>query len=336
MILRRVQLADGKTRAFVNDQPVSVQTLKSLGTALVEIHGQHDDRALVDAATHRRLLDAFGGLEDQADTVWGLWETRRTAREAVDAHRIEVERAQREADYLRHSVEELGKLAPEQGEETALADKRAGMMAAEKIAGDLKEAHEVVAGNNSPVAAFGAAIRRLERRHAQAPMLVEPAVKALDDALTSIEEARAHLEAALQAANYDPAELERIEERLFSLRAAGRKYNVPVDGLAALAQKYAADLALIDAGAEQLAQLEKAAHGGGRAIIAKPRKSCPPRATRRRARSTRRSMRKSRRSSSNARPSPRKCRRIPRPAGRTASIAWNSGRRPIPARGRGR
>ena len=259
LILRRVQLADGKTRAFVNDQPVSVQTLKSLGTALVEIHGQHDDRALVDAATHRRLLDAYGGLEDQADTVWALWETRRRAREAVDAHRVEVERAQREADYLRHSVEELSKLAPEQGEETALADKRAGMMAAEKIAGDLKDAHEAVAGNSSPVPIFAAAIRRLERRQTQAPMLVEPAVKALDAALDSIEEARTHLEAALQAANYDPAELERIEERLFSLRAAGRKYNASVDSLAALAQKYAADLALIDAGAEQLAQLEKAA-----------------------------------------------------------------------------
>lgn len=260
LILRRVQLADGKTRAFVNDQPVSVQTLKSLGTMLVEIHGQHDDRALVDAATHRRLLDAFGGLEEQAEAVTMLWDTRRKAREALDAHRIEVERAQREADYLRHSVQELSKLAPVPGEETTLADKRAGMMSAEKIAEDLNEAHEAVAGANSPVPAFGTAIRRLERRHAQAPTLVEPAVKALDAALTSIEEARAHLEAALHAANYDPLELERIEERLFSLRAAGRKYNSPVDSLAALAEKYAADLALIDAGAEQLAQLEKTAH----------------------------------------------------------------------------
>src|SRR5688572_10228427 len=99
LILRRVQFADGKTRAFVNDQ-----TLKSLGAALVEIHGQHDDRALVDAATHRRLLDAYGGLEEQSDTVWALWETRRAAREAVETHRVEVERARREADYLRHSV----------------------------------------------------------------------------------------------------------------------------------------------------------------------------------------------------------------------------------------
>src|SRR5581483_893213 len=104
LILRRVQFADGRTRAFVNDQPVSVQVLKLLGEALVEIHGQHDDRALVDAATHRRLLDAFGGLEDNAAEVARLWEARRSAQAAVDTHRAEVERAKREGDWLRHAV----------------------------------------------------------------------------------------------------------------------------------------------------------------------------------------------------------------------------------------
>ena len=110
-----MQTADGKTRAFVNDQPVSVQALKSLGAALVEIHGQHDDRALVDAATHRALLDAYAGLEDDAGEVERLWTARRLAAEAVDSHKIEVERAQREADYLRHAVEELRKLKPAAG-----------------------------------------------------------------------------------------------------------------------------------------------------------------------------------------------------------------------------
>jgi DNA repair protein RecN (Recombination protein N) len=259
LILRRVQFADGRTRAFVNDQPVSVQALKSLGAALVEIHGQHDERALVDAATHRRLLDAYGGLERQAEAVERLWGERRAAMEAVESHRLEVERAKREADYLRHAVEELSKLAPQPGEETMLAEKRAAMMAAEKIAGDLQEAHEAVAGNHSPVPQLSTAIRKLERRGAQLPSLVEPAVKALDIALNAIEDARSHLERALAAADYDPAELERIEERLFALRAAGRKYNSPVDALAAVAEKYERDLALIDAGAEKLAQLEKLA-----------------------------------------------------------------------------
>ena len=259
LILRRVQSADGKTRAFVNDQPVSVQTLRSLGSELVEIHGQHDDRALVDAASHRRLLDAFGGLEEQAAEVTRLWDARRSAFEALAAHRVEVERARREADYLRHAVEELNLLASQDGEEAALAERRASMMQAEKIAEDLNEAFDAVAGSASPVPMLGSAIRRLERRSAQAPGLVEPAVKSLDAALGAIEEARSHLEAALQKANYDPQELERIEERLFALRAAGRKFSVPVDGLPALAQKYAADLALIDAGAERLVELEKTA-----------------------------------------------------------------------------
>ena len=259
LILRRVQSADGKTRAFINDQPVSVQALKSLGAALVEIHGQHDDRALVDAATHRTLLDAYAGLEENAAEVARLWEQRREAAQAVETHRTEVQRAQREADYLRHAVDELSKLKPEPGEETALADRRTAMMQAEKIAGDLRDAYDAVAGNASPVPGFASAIRRLERRSAQAPGLTDPAVKALDAALTAIDEARTHLEAALHAADYDPAELERIEERLFSLRAAGRKYNAPVDQLAALGERYAGDLALIDAGAEKLAALEKTA-----------------------------------------------------------------------------
>src|SRR5664279_1121608 len=232
LILRRVQFADGRTRAFINDQPVSVQVMKELGTALVEIHGQHDERALVDAATHRRLLDAFGALEADAAKVAGLWEARREAQAAADAHRAEVERAKREGDWLRHAVDELGTLSPQAGEETALAERRTGMMQAEKVAEDLRDAHEVIAGANSSVPGLAAVVRRLERRASQAPSLVEPAVKALDVALTALEETRSHLEQALRTADFDPAELERNEERLFALRAAGRTYNVPVDELA--------------------------------------------------------------------------------------------------------
>ena len=259
LILRRVQLADGRTRAFVNDQPVSVQLLKQLGAVLVEIHGQHDDRALTDAATHRRLLDAYGRLEDQATEVEALWQTRRDSRAAVDTHRAEVERARREGDWLRHAVEELNKLAPRIGEETTLAERRTAMMQAEKVSEDLRDAHDVIAGAASSVPALSGVIRRLERRAAQAPGLIEPTVKALDTALTALDETRGHLETALRAADFDPAELERIEERLFALRAAGRKYNAPVDELAALAARYNADIALIDAGEDRLKALEAAA-----------------------------------------------------------------------------
>jgi DNA repair protein RecN (Recombination protein N) len=259
MILRRVQLADGRTRAFINDQAISVQTLKAVGTALVEIHGQHDERALVDAATHRRLLDAFAGLEKDVAALGALWDVRRAALAVLDEHRAGMERAAREADYLRHASDELRKLNPKDGEETALAERRTAMMQGEKIAGDLREAQEVVGGNHSPVAALSAAVRRLERRAGNSPTLVEPAVRAIDAAINALEEADQHLTAALIAADFDPAELERIEERLFALRAAARKYSTPVDGLAALAAKYAADVALIDAGADQLKKLESAA-----------------------------------------------------------------------------
>jgi DNA repair protein RecN (Recombination protein N) len=259
LIMRRVQLADGRTRAFVNDQPVGVQILRGLGGALVEIHGQHDERALVDAATHRALLDAFGSLDAQVTEIGRLWHERRQAETAVIEHQGEVERAQREAEFLRHAVAELGKLAPEAGEETALAERRTVMMQGEKVAADLRDALDAVTGSASPVPGLAAAVRRLERRQGQAPALIAPAVKAFDVALTALDEARSDLERALAAADHDPAELERIEERLFALRAAGRKYNVAVDDLAALGARCAADLDLIDAGAQRLAQLTEAA-----------------------------------------------------------------------------
>jgi DNA repair protein RecN (Recombination protein N) len=259
LILRRVQFADGRTRAFVNDQPVSVQVLRALGAALVEIHGQHDERAFVEAATHRALLDAYGRIETDAADVADLWTQWRQREAAVQSHKAEVERAGREAEWLRHAVEELGGLAPQTGEETTLAERRATMMQAEKVADDLRSTHDSVAGPNSPVPPLASAVRRLERRAAQAPALIEPAVKAIDAALTALEEARLALQQALQVAEYDPQELEKIEERLFALRAAGRKYNAPVDELAALARRYESDLALIDAGAERLAVLAREA-----------------------------------------------------------------------------
>jgi DNA repair protein RecN (Recombination protein N) len=259
MILRRVQLADGRTRAFINDQAISVQTMKAVGAALVEIHGQHDERALVDAATHRRLLDAFAGLEKDVTALETLWDARKTAYAALETHRANMERAARDADYLRHAADELKKLNPKEGEESKLAERRTGMMQGEKIAADLREAQEAVSGHHSPISSLAAAVRRLERRAGSSPSLVEPAVKAIDVAINALEEADQHLSAALIAADFDPAELERIEERLFALRGAARKYSTPVDGLAALAAKYFADVATIDAGAGQLKGLESAA-----------------------------------------------------------------------------
>jgi DNA repair protein RecN (Recombination protein N) len=258
LILRRVQLADGRTRAFVNDQPVSVQALKAIGASLVEIHGQHDERALVEAETHRAILDAFGGLHGKARAVGAAAQRLREARAALEAHRAQVERARKEGDFLRHAVEELTALQPQAGEEAVLAERRIVMMQAEKVAQDLNEAYAAVSGSASPVPILSAALRKLERRATQTPSLVEPSIKALDAALVALDEARTALEEGLRATEFDARELEQAEERLFALRAASRKYNVPADNLVDLRERYEAEVAAIDAGEERLAVLEQA------------------------------------------------------------------------------
>lgn len=256
LILRRVQMADGRTRAFINDQPVSVQTLRAAGNELVEIHGQHDDRALVDPAMHRALLDAFGGLETQASQVrqaHGAW---RAVCEELAAARARIEAALREADYLKHAHEELTKLDVQPGEETELAGRRVSMQQAEKVVADIREAWQAVSSDNSPAPIIAAVLRRLERRAAQAPQLIEPSLKALGEALNAFETAAQTLEQALRDCDFNPHELETAEERLFAIRAAARKYNVTPDALPALAQSFAASLHALDAGEANVASLE--------------------------------------------------------------------------------
>jgi len=259
LILRRVQLADGRTRAFINDQPVSVQVLREVGRRLVEIHGQHDERALIDSATHRTLLDAFGGnlpLAAEAESLWTAW--REAVADAAE-ERERLAKAAAEADFIRHAVEELTAVAPQPDEEKQLAERRAQMMGAEKVSEDLRDAHETVAGPANPLPALSAALRRLERRMNDAPDLVGVPVKALEMAINALEEARDGLERALRAADFDPAELERIEERLFGLRALARKYQTTVENLPAVAARFASDLESIDKGSANLKKLEVAA-----------------------------------------------------------------------------
>ncbi|MCE4222272.1 DNA repair protein RecN [Methylobacterium sp. C25] len=257
LILRRTQFADGRTRAFVNDQPVGVQVLRAIGAALVEIHGQHDDRALADPATHRAILDAFGGLQKPLAATAQAAKRVRTAREKLTEHRARVDAVRKEADFLRHAVEELAALDPQDGEEASLAERRTVMQQGEKVARELNEALDAVGGPNSAVPHLSAAVRKLERRAAQAPTLVEPCVAALDAALLALDDARTALDAAILEAEFDPRELERVEERLFALRAASRKYDVAADELARLRERYVADVAAIDAGEEALGGLER-------------------------------------------------------------------------------
>jgi DNA repair protein RecN (Recombination protein N) len=257
MILRRIQFADGRTRAFINDQPVSVQVLREVGRTLVEIHGQHDERALVDSVTHRSLLDAFAGHLDKVEETGKLYRAWREAVLAVETERARLAKVLAEADYVRHSVDELTALALKVGEEKELADRRAAMMRAEKVADDLRDAYETVAGPANPVPSLSVSLRRLERRVTEAGDLVGVPVKALEAALSALEDARDGLERALAAADFDPRELERIEERLFGLRAAARKYGTTVEELPALAARFAIDLEAIDKGAVNLAALER-------------------------------------------------------------------------------
>lgn len=256
LIFRRVQSADGRTKAFVNDQALSVQLMRQVGQLLVEIHGQHDDRALVDTDAHRMLLDAFAGLAEESQAVGRLHKVWRDTERTLKKHRDQVEKAAREADYLRASVEELEKLSPQDGEEDDLAERRSRMMKAERIAGDIAEASEFLNGNASPVPHIASLVRRLERKSHEAPGLLEDTVALLDAALDQLSNAQMEVETALRKTEYDPRELERVEERLFALRGASRKYSVPVTELPALVVRMISDLADVDAGEERLARLD--------------------------------------------------------------------------------
>ncbi|MBY6240917.1 DNA repair protein RecN [Methylosinus sp. Sm6] len=259
LVLRRVQTADGRTRAFVNDQPVSAQALRAIGAELVEIHCQHDDRALVDPSAHRALVDAHGGLAGLAAETRALHASLQCARKALAEEEARVAAARAEADYLRHAVDELEALAPQKGEEALLAERRQSMQRSEKVAGDLRDALAAFSGDHSPASEIAAAARRLERRLPQAPQLLEPPARAISAALDAIGFAEQALEQALADADFDPRELERLEERLFALRGAARKHQVAVDDLAALAERFSGELAALEAGEARIAALEQEA-----------------------------------------------------------------------------
>jgi DNA repair protein RecN (Recombination protein N) len=256
VILRRTQSRDGRSRAYINDRPVSVSLLKTVGHKLVEIHGQHEERAMIDPAAHRHLVDAFGGLQKQRKTVahaHGKW--RESAR-AMKSLKSKVEQAARDADYLRSSVEELTVLAPQEGEEEELSGRRQTMMAAEKIAGDLNEAHQALSGQASPMPTLLSTMRKLERKADAAPGLLDSAIECFGVAIDSLTQAETELERALRLSEFDSHELETAEERLFALRAASRKYKVPVEELASHAALLAQDLDDVDAGESKLKDLE--------------------------------------------------------------------------------
>jgi DNA repair protein RecN (Recombination protein N) len=259
VILRRVQGMDGKSRAFINDQPTSIALLREVGELLIEIHGQHDGVSFLSASRHKSLLDDFGGLEKSAKDVERAYAAWRSAEEALEERRRVRDRAILEADYLRHVVAELSDLDPQADEEQALALRRAEMMAAQKATEDLVAAAAALSEDGLE-GKLSVAAHRLSRASAQFGEAENPLAAALDRidaALSEFAEARAAVEEAVARLGLDPEALENTEERLFAIRAAARKHGVAADKLPEFLGKAADALATLDESAAEFGALEK-------------------------------------------------------------------------------
>ncbi len=255
LVIRRIQNAEGPSRATINDQPVSLNLLRQIAGSLAEIHGQHADRALVDVANHRRLVDAYGDLEGQAGEVGKLWQALSDLTNELAEHRALMARAEAERDYIEHAVEELRVLDPQPDEELKLATARQVMMHAEQYASALSEAECVLSGD-SVEARLNAALRKLERRKGTAGGRLDQACAALEKVLIEMNEANRALAEAQRSFSFNPADLEKSEERLFALRAAARKHKCTVHALAATRERFEKELATLTDGGQRLAKLE--------------------------------------------------------------------------------
>ncbi|MBM3650222.1 MAG: DNA repair protein RecN [Alphaproteobacteria bacterium] len=259
LTLRRVVGADGRGRAFVNDQPASVALLRRLGKALVEIQGQMEQHGLLDIATHGTSLDAFAGLENQVEAVRTAWQVWRQAEQARADAEAAAAAARRDEDFLRHAVKELEALAPGPDDETTLAEERQLLRAGSALGEAVTQALAELEQDRGAVAALRHAHRTIERNADKAMGRLDAALTVLDRALSEATEAQAQLEAAQEALEFDPARLEKVEERLFALRAAARKHNVTVPELAVLAERFSKQLAALDDGEAGLKRLAAAA-----------------------------------------------------------------------------
>jgi len=258
IILRRVVSSDGRTRAFVNDQPVGVTLAREIGAALLEVHGQTDDRGLFDGGTHRALLDSFGGHASLAERVAELY----AAHAGAIARRDELLNARKgaaeERDFLEFAVRELSQLGPEDGEEERLASERALLLNAGRILEDIRTTLDFVSGDGGAKLSLGSALRRLSRLSPEGRAAASSAEAALETAFAQTEEARRELESVVARLDARPGRLEEVEERLFALRAAARKYNVPTVKLPELQAGFESRLGLLASGEEGVEAAEKA------------------------------------------------------------------------------
>lgn len=253
IILRRSVKADGGSRAFINDQPVSAGMLREVGALLVEIHGQHDERGLLNPRGHRALLDNFAradtGVVSRAYAAW------REAEAILEQARSDIETAAQDREWLDHAIDELRRFAPEDGEEELLASERADMQKGARLSDDLTAVMTAFAGSDGGLSQLRQAARRLDRVASEHELLAD-ALAALDRAVIEASEAEDKLDAAGEALRHDPERLDAIETRLFELRGLARKHRVAPDGLGALLREFQARHDRLEAGTEGLAKLE--------------------------------------------------------------------------------
>ena len=267
LILRRVNAGDGRKTAWVNDRRTSGEVLRALSDTLVELHGQHDDRGLLNPRGHRAMLDAFAGVDAELAATRAAWAGMSGARKALDQAETALAAMRAEEDFLRHAVAELDKLDPQPGEEAELDARRRAMQAGEKIRADIARALQALSGEGAE-AMLSDANRWLEGVADRADGRLDPALAALSRAQIELGEAAQAVETALEDLAFDPRELEAVEERLFSIRALARKHNVLADDLGGLATDLRGRLAALDGGEENLCALQSAVHSATAAYAA--------------------------------------------------------------------
>jgi DNA repair protein RecN (Recombination protein N) len=254
LILRRTLKADGGSRAFVGGSPAAASLLRDIGALSIEVHGQHDDRGLLNPKGHRDLLDAFGRVDRSA--VEAAWAEVARIESELGVARATAAAAERDREWLEHASSEIAALAPEEGEETRLAEERAAMQAGAKAGESLTGLDDLLGGSDGALSQMRLAARRIERGAADHPLLAE-ALASLDRAIIEASEAEDRIARAADVLAFDPARLDATEARLFDIRGLARKHRVEPDALAALGQQMREQLAAIDAGGERIAALDK-------------------------------------------------------------------------------
>ncbi|WP_420863020.1 DNA repair protein RecN [Algirhabdus cladophorae] len=257
LILRRINTPDGRKTAYINDRRASGEMLRALSDSLVELHGQHDDKGLMDPREHQRILDDFAGLSDDLDRLSKLWRALGAAEKARDAAQIRLAAAREEEDFLRHAAQEIQAMDPQPGEDAKLDADRRLMQGAVRVGEDIAKASDAL-GLNGAEGQMGDAQRWLEGASGDVGDALEPPLAALATALGALSDAQAGVDRALEALSFNPSDLEDVEERLFAIRALARKHDVLPDELAAFGVEIAQKLAVLDGADADLSALDDA------------------------------------------------------------------------------